>query len=416
MRVNISYIYKIEEYWNRLNYQSKEWIIMVYEFVYESCPDHREKIYGYLVIHSKDDDFNVALYSKLLCENINPKYSEEYCVEKKDYFSSIPKNGNKLLIRTPRNSYWINGSECVLEQIALMEERLLIDFTDLERRTADYFDNVEVQSLLPLFRRKTGGCRVVCGKVNLAFFRVLYNDWYYGRWKGIDAELARILLSASEPFTLLLSPYRWKWNCCKLFDNPDNIISLSETERNSRIEQLFNTGINSDYIVLAGSIEDYSYRKKIFGYILGYLDVPEMNEQHAIQAVERNARLFLKKRKDYIEYRSPNVTMHQNGIESFKQSNIMCGFSKFILSALGWKTRFGLQGLEIVDLNDEIVGKLECFYGFKTNLTNRYSSNQPYLQRWIVKRKKLNEALEESKCPFQVRTVIGSLVTSSEEL
>ena len=88
MRVNISYIYKIEEYWNRLNYQSKEWIIMVYEFVYESCPDHREKIYGYLVIHSKDDDFNVALYSKLLCENINPKYSEEYCVEKKDYFSS----------------------------------------------------------------------------------------------------------------------------------------------------------------------------------------------------------------------------------------------------------------------------------------------------------------------------------------
>lgn len=35
LRVNISYIYKIEEYWNRLNYQAKEWIIMVYEFVYE---------------------------------------------------------------------------------------------------------------------------------------------------------------------------------------------------------------------------------------------------------------------------------------------------------------------------------------------------------------------------------------------
>ena len=108
--------------------------------------------------------------------------------------------------------------------------------------------------------------------------------------------------------------------------------------------------------------------------------------------------------------------MHQNGIESFKQSNIMCGFSKFILSALGWKTRFGLQGLEIVNLNDEIVGKLECFYGFKTDITNRYSSNQPYLQRWIVKRKKFNEALEESKCPFQVRTIIDSLVTSLEEL
>ncbi|MDU5149825.1 MAG: hypothetical protein E6215_06075 [Anaerococcus prevotii] len=416
LRVNISYIHKIEEYWHRLHYQAKEWFIMVYEFVYELCPEHREKIYGYLVIHSKDDDFNVALYSKLLCENINPNYSKEYCVEKKDYFSYIPNNGKKLLIRTPRNSHWINGSDCVLEQISLMEERLLINFTDLERRTADYFDNVEVQSLLPLFRRKTGGCRVVCDKVNLAFFRVLYKDWYYGRWNGMDAELARILLSASEPFTLLLSPYRWKWNECKLFDNPDNIISLSKTERNSRIEQVFNTGINSDYIVLAGAIEDYTYKKQIFGYILGYLDVQEINEQQASQEVERNARLFLKKRRDYIEYQSPNVTMHQNGIESFKQSNIMCGFSKFMLSALGWKTRFGLQGLEIVNLNDEIVGKLECFYGFKTDITNRYSSNQPYLQRWIVKRKKLNEALEESKCPFQVRTIIDSLVTSLEEL
>lgn len=86
LRVNISYIHKIEEYWHRLHYQAKEWFIMVYEFVYELCLEHREKIYGYLVIHSKDDDFNVALYSKLLCENINPNYSKEYCVEKKTTF------------------------------------------------------------------------------------------------------------------------------------------------------------------------------------------------------------------------------------------------------------------------------------------------------------------------------------------
>lgn len=415
LRVNISYISKIEEYWNRLHYRAKEWILMVYEFVYELCPEHREKIYGYLVLHSKDDDFNVALYSKLLCENINPEYSEVYCVEKKDYFSSIPTNSQKLLIKTPRNSHWINGCECVLEQKTLMEERLYIDFTDIEKRTADYFDNVEVQHLLPLFRRKAGGCRVVCGEVNLAFFRVLYKDWYYGRWNGVDAELARVLLSASEPFTLLLSPYRWKWNDGKLFDNPEDIISRSEKERNFNIEKIFNTGVDSDYIVLAGAIEDYTYSQRLFGYILGYLDVPEMNEQYALRVVERNARLFLKKRKDYIEYRSPNVTMHQNGIESFKQSNIMCGFSKFILSALGWKTRFGPEGLELVNLNDEIVGKLECFYGFKTDIGNRYPSNQPYLQRWIVNRKKLYKALEESKCPFQMKTVVGSVITGSEE-
>lgn len=415
LRVDISYISKIEEYWGKLHYRAKEWVLMVYEFVYETCHGHREKIYRYLVLHSRDDDFNVALYSKILCDNINPDYSKTYSVEKKDYFSSIPTNGKKLLIKTSRNSHWINGRECVLEQLVLMQERLYEDFTDIERRTADYFHNVEVQSMVPLFRRRVGGCRVICDKINLAFFRVLYKDWFHGRWDGVEAELARILLSASEPFTLLISPSRWKWNNSKLFDNPNDIFSLPEKERNSIIGQVFNTGINSDNIVLAGAIEDYTYRNQLFGFIFGYFAVPEMNEQYVHPGVERNARLFLKKRKDYIEYQSSNLTMYQNGIESFKQSNIGCGFSKFILSTFGWKTRFGSEGLEIVNLNDEMVGKLECFYGFKTDISNRYISNQPYLQRWIVNRKKLSEALKESQCPYQVKTLIESVITEFEK-
>lgn len=334
---------------------------------------------------------------------------------KKDYFSSIPTNGQKLLIKTPRNNPWINGYECVLEQKSLIEKRFYIDLMDVERRTADYSENISVQNLLPLFRRKAGGCRVVCDTVNLAFFRVLYKDWYYGRWNGVEAELARIILSASEPFTLLLSPYRWEWNNGRLFDKPEDIVSLSEKERNFNIGKIFNTGLDSDYIVLAGAIEDYTYNQRLFGYILGYLNVPEMNEQYALLEVERNARLFLTKREDYIEYQSPNVTIHQNGIESFKQSNIMCGFRKLILSTLGWKTKFGSEGLELVNLNDEMVGKLECFYGYKTDIGNRYPSNQPYLQRWIVNKNKLYKALEESKCPFQVKTVIGSMITGSKE-
>ena len=298
----------------------------------------------------------------------------------------------------------------MLEQKSLIEKRFDIDLMDVERRTADYSENISVQNLLPLFRRKTGGCRVVCDTVNLAFLRVLYNDWYYGRWNGVESELARIILSASEPFTLLLSPYRWEWNNGKLFDKPEDIISLSEKERNFNMGQIFNTGLDSDYIVLAGVIDDYTYSQRLFGYILGYLDVPEMNEQYALLEVERNARLFLTKREDYIEYKSSNVTIHQNGIESFKQSNIMCGFRKIILSVLGWKTRFGSEELELVNLNDEMVGKLECFYGYKTDIGNRYPSNQPYLQRWIVNKNKLYKALEESKCPFKVKTVIGSMV------
>ncbi|MCW6658934.1 hypothetical protein NHG25_00385 [Aerococcaceae bacterium NML191292] len=416
LRVNIDYISKIEKHWNRLHYRAKEWILMVYEFVYELCPEHREKIYEYLVLHSKDDDFNSALYSKLLCENINPEYSEVYCVEKKDYFSSIPTNGQKLFIKTNRNSSWINGYECVLEQKSLIEERLYIDLMDIERRTADYSENIAVPfALLPLFRSKVGGCRVVCDKVNSAFFRVLYKDWYYGRWDGVEAELARVLLSASEPCTLLLSPHKWKWNGGRLFDNLKDVISLSEKERNSSINELFNTGINSDDIVLAGAIEDYTYNQQLFAYILGYFDVPGMNELFALPIVERNARLFLKKRGDYVEYPSSNVTVHQNGIESFKQSNIMCGFSEFALSALGWETRFDSDGLGIVNSNDEIVGRLECFYGLRTDIGNRFPSNQPYVQRWVVKKDSLKKALEESGCPFQVKTVIGSLIRGAQE-
>ncbi|MCR8969792.1 hypothetical protein [Facklamia sp. 7083-14-GEN3] len=411
LRVNISYISIIEKYWNTLHYRAKEWILMVYEFIYELCPEYREMIYEFLVLHSKDDDFNAAIYAKLLCENINPEYSLDYCVEKKDYFSSIPLNGEQTLIHTLRNGPYINGNECVLEQKSLIEERLCIDLMDVERRTADYSEKIAgYPTLIPLFRLRTRGTKVVCDKVNLAFLRVLYKDWYYGRWNGIEAELARFLLSASEPLTMLLSPYRWKWNDGKIFNNPKDIISLSEKEKNSSIDVLFNTGINSDEIVLAGTIADYSDNQQLFGYTLSYLDVPEMNEQHALQVFERNARLFLKKREDYTEYISINVTMHHNGIESFKQSNIMCGFSKSILLALGWEIKFGPDGLEIVNSNNQIVGRLECFYGFRTDIGNRCRENQPYLQRWIVNKNIWKRAFEQSGCQFQVKTSTGSLI------
>lgn len=414
LQIDINYISKVEKYWKKLHYRAKEWILMIYEFVYNRCPEYHEKIYEYLLIHSKDEDFNVALYSKLLCENINPEYANGYGVEKKRFFSSIPKKGNKLLIKTPRNSSCINGYECVLEQKKLLEERLQKDLIDIERRTAEYSECISISlSLLPLFRNKSGGCKVICDKVNLAFFRVLYSDWYDGRWDGVEAEVARVILSASEPYTLLVSPSRWKWNKGKLYDDPKNLMVLTEQERNSRIEELLSTGLNCNEKVIAGVIEDYTYNNRFFGYLLGYLDVPGMNEQYVLPSVERNARLFLKKRNDYREYQSPNVTMHQNGIESFKQSNIMCGFGHYILLAFGWRARFSSDGLVLVNNNDKIVGRLECFYGFRVDIGNRVPSNQPYVQRWIVQKDLLQNALESSRCPYQVKIAIGSIITES---
>jgi len=254
----------------------------------------------------------------------------------------------------------------------------------------------------------------VCEKVNRAYYRVLYKDWYEGRWRGVEAELARVILSASEPFTLLLSPYRWKWNEGKLFDKLNDVISASEKERCNNIDRILETGIGSDEVVLAGSIEDYTYSQRLFGYLLGYLDVPNIPEQYALSRVERNARIFLKERNDYVEEQIPSLTIHQNGIESFKQSNIMCGFRKSILSIFKWKTKICIDGIELVNSDNELVGRLECFYGFRTDVGNRYPSNQPYIQRWIVKKKALENAVKDSGCPFQIKRVVGSAITGSE--
>jgi len=415
LRVNINYISSIEKYWNKLHYRAKEWVLMVYEFVYDLCPEYQEKISQCLVLHSKDDDFNVALYSKLLCDNIRPTILGNFCVEKKDFFSSIPMTGRKLLIKTPRTSPWINSYECVMEQKSILEKRLQLDLEDIERRTADYAESISFPAhLIPIFRTKSGGCKVVCDKVNLAFFRVLYSDWYKGRWDGCEAEVARAILSASEPYTLLLSPYRWNWNKGKLYDNPNELMSLTEKERNNRISEILNTGVNSDELIIAGAFEDYTYNSRVFGYLLGYLDVPGMNEHCALPVVERNARLFLKKRKDYVESHTLNITMHQNGIESFKQSNIMCGFSYFILSILGWMTKLSANGLNLVDKNSNVVGRLECFYGLRLDVGNRHPANQPYVQRWIVSKKSFQKALEDIECPYRVKTAIGSVITGPE--
>lgn len=80
-------------------------------------------------------------------------------------------------------------------------------------------------------------------------------------------------------------------------------------------------------------------------------------------------------RKDYVEGKSPNISIHQNGIESFKQSNIMCGFRKTILSEFKWIVRFDNGGLKLFDRDNKEVGRFECYYGVHTDIANRNPSN-----------------------------------------
>lgn len=418
LRVNISYISEIEAFWNKLHYQAKEWILMVYELVLELCPEHQETIYKYLVRHSIDDDFNAALYSKMLCENINPEFTNEYSVDKKSFFDLIPSTGKNLLIEKPKDSPYINGNKYVLEQNSYLTHRLNTNLEDIERRTSDFSKNIIQEfELLPLYRRHLRGYhRFVYDKVILAFNRVLYKDWYDGRWDGIESEIARVVLSASEPFTLLLSPNKWKSNNGMFFENLEDIISLPEEERSTYITELFQTGINSDELVLAGAINDYHYGKQLFGYLLSYFDISEMIEQYetyASSAFEKNSRLCLKKREDYVENQNFNITQHQNGFESFHQSNIMCGFKNEVLALFGWQIKFNSDGLALINPKNEIIGRLECFYGTSNDIYYRGPSSQPYLQRWIVNATKLQMLLNEIECPYIIKTLIRTIIINN---
>ncbi|MCR5628944.1 hypothetical protein, partial [Eubacterium sp.] len=416
LRVDKRVLYLIENSWGHMHYRAKEWIFMIYELVYMMCPDSRGEIYNCLVKHSKDDDFNVALYASILCENIDCKYKNNFSIEEKDFFADIPEYSQKRLIKTKRTTPWITGYDCVMEQIERLEKRLNCDLDDLEKRTASYSNSKDDDVfLMPLNRQKNGGCLVVCDKVNSAFLRVLYKDWYEGRWEGREPELARVILSASEPYTLLVSPSKWPWNDNKIFSNTKDIIIQDEAARNKNVEAALQTGIGHNEKVLAGAIEDYTYNQKVFGYLLSYLNTPEMKEQYALPVFERNARLFLLERKDYIECKSPNISIHQSGIESFKQSNIMCGIRKFILSAFGWKIKFIRDGLKLVDVDDKEIGKFECYYGLHTDVGNRNPSNQPYLQRWIVNVDALQKAIENSGCPWNVKMVTSSIINDADE-
>ena len=71
------------------------------------------------------------------------------------------------------------------------------------------------------------------------------------------------------------------------------------------------------------------------------------------------------------------------GAESFKGSNVMCIFSQRALNHFGWKIIFD-EGLKIINIFDEVIGRFEYYYGLRTDLGNNIYMNQPIIQRWIV--------------------------------
>lgn len=414
LREDIKYIQYIEKEWDLYHYRAKEWLLMIYELLWDKKTDEKNILLPYIKSHCDDIDFNVALYANIMVENMGQDDFVNYQIKEQSYFLDIPNCGNDRFIKTNKSSQWINGTDYVIEIIELMEMRFKINCIDTEMKTSEYLKRLcDEVKLIHLYRRHIAGQKVVVSNTNLAFFRVIYKEWFEGKWKGCENEIARIILSSTEPYVLLISPHCWKYNSGTLLENVDRFIEKNKQFQKEKIEQVLKQGIKENEMVISGSFVDYTYNQEIHGFMLTYLNIPGMKPEYAACDYERNSRLLFQCRKDFIEDMHYNITLHHNGIESFQQSNIMCGFSKEALMVFNWQINIEDTPV-LLDGEGKKIGRLESYYGYRSNIGNRYLSNQPYLQRWIIKKEDFDNAVLRSRIPFSIKQVTDLVIHDYE--
>lgn len=293
--------------------------------------------------------------------------------------------------------------DTLVEEIKLLSERLEVDGEHLEKRVADYCDKIPDTVQLIKLGRKWRGCRVVCENPNRSFLRVLYKDWYNHKFDWEETELGRIVLSASEPYCLLITPQLWTYNNGYLLNPPESFISSSSVEQKKQIHDILFEGVDDTETVLAGGIIDYTHKEEIFGFMVSYFSIPGLPSKYAAHCYERNSRLLLQSRPDFSEQEHYNITLHHNGIESFQGSNIMCGFSKISLDEFHWHINITVNGMRLFNEGGQEIGRFEYYYGQRGNMGNRYISNQPLLQRWVVSKDAISKARCIVGCPNNIK-------------
>ena len=410
LRVNDSLAAYLERDWDQFHYRAREWLMMVYELLWYVAPESREKVIQYVNAHCADENFNVALYSNILLDNIlhDPLY--EFQKHRQSYFDSVPVFGNQRFLKLPTNSPWVNGQGYVTRAVELMEAVFGNDLADIEKRTNAYAKEIEGIPLIPLNRRSVdGGCRVVVDPVSIAFLRVMYKDWVDGRWDGVESELARIVLSSSEPYAALYTPTKWKHNGGFILPELDLFVKQEQKMQREKIQEVLEIGLADDEDVIAGSIVEYTHDQEIQGFSLRYLSFPLMPAGDVFNTHERNSRLLLQSREDFEEYIHYNISIHYSGTESFQHSNVLCGFSKTALKCFSWQVVLSPDGLTLADKSGQTIGRFEFYYGNRV-MSNRYSGNQPQLQRWIIKKNALANVEKMCRGGISIKSVTDILI------
>ena len=412
IRTNNSYIEYLERDWSQFHYRAKEWIMMIYELLLDLVPECRESVLQCVKLHCDDEAFNVALYANILLDNCT-SHGWVYIRKPQAYFEAIPLRGQQRLLKLPKNAPWVDGSKYVVQAIEQLQSFFGHDFSDLETRTVAYSQKTEVQSPFPLNRRRiNGGYRVVLDPTHIAFLRVLYKDWVSNRWSGGESDLARIVLSSSEPYIMLMSPSCWSHNSGFFFGDINDFQKQPKVLQQGKVLEVLRLGLTEDDYLLGGSIIDYTHRKEIICASVCYLGFDDTVGSGALYVNEKNSRLLLQSRDDFEEYSHFNITLHHSGIESFQLSGIICGLSKTALMSFGWRIRLSSEGFRLIDDAEQEIGRFEFYYGNR-DTDNRYSGNQPQLQRWIVKKQALEKASTQTPRGASVKTAIDVIVRNT---
>lgn len=382
---------KVEEYWNKLHYRAKEWVLMIYELLIEAEVIDKRLLESTVTKHINDSDFNAAFYSRVILQRLYGKNAFDMPKEEHKYFDEIPEHSTRKLISVKNTEQYLIGMKYVMESLKRIEEEGCDDCSDIESKVAVYMNQIKDTSHMTLDIGGRKQCSVALHDINIAFFRVLYKEWYQGRWDGVEIPLSRVILSASEPYILLQSPAIWPYQDNKLLNiKIDEIEVQGKDERENMLKDIFSIGICDNEIVLGGAITEYSYKKELIGYMTTYIDFPIMKREYALNTCERNIRLLSHRSRAFAEGKHCNLLVHNVGAESFKGSNIMCMFSQRALNHFGWKIVFG-DGLTIVNSNNETIGRFEYYYGLRTDIGNRVYMNQPIIQRWVITKDSFNE-------------------------
>lgn len=390
------YVKEIEENWQLYHYRAKEWIIMIYELLLTKDCDFKEVLYGSILKHTEDDDFNIVLYSWMIIFKFYPEIESSFAVKHKLFFDNIPDKGYQKLIYAPNENPWVTDLSMTYSCLRRMERLFCEQYVDIEKRVVSYnLNNNYSYNIISTNRRKQ--IKVVIYPLVKALFDVIYKDLYRGRWDASDlVDLASVLLSGTEPSVLLQPADWWTQSGGYIIEDVDQFLNQTPEEQKKGVQSCFSKGLLEDEVVIGGVLIDYSHKVELHCYMITYLDWDMNCFINPLDIQLYNKRFLWHDLDCYFEEVYSNLTVLNKGVESFRDTLLPCVLSKTVMDNYGWKIKYE-DGFKIYSQSEEIIGRFEKFDTINHDFYNRTTSNVPMIMRWVLRKSEYDSIISETE-------------------